>query len=82
MSSRKFYAGLKILPVSAYEKVFEEVDIDGEQRRITHYKCLFVDGQGRQCDKSFVKSTSLIVHYQRHIDLRPFECDQCGYRFS
>ena len=47
MSSRKFYAGLKILPVSAYEKVFEDVAIDGEQRRITHYKCLYVDELGR-----------------------------------
>jgi uncharacterized Zn-finger protein len=30
----------------------------------------------------FEKSTSLIVHYWRHINLRPFRCNLCNSSFT
>ena len=84
VSSRKFYAGLKILPDNSYKKLnmYNEMTYQWE----THFQCLYAEREGRGdaqiCGKSFSKSTSLIVHYQRHINLKPFACDHCNLTFA
>ena len=83
VTSRSTYAGLKILPSNSYRKLRVLVaDENRDEAYETHFQCLFHDSQGSPCHKTFVKSTSLIVHYQRHINLRPFACKVCGMSFT
>ena len=79
-SARSSYAGLKILPEDAVEKI--SVLVEGRGIRTTHYRCTFVHPNGAACNATFPKSTSLVVHYQQHIGLKPFMCDICGNRFT
>ena len=71
VSSRENYAGLKILPINAYQKIWVPVEGYTYTRKMM-FQCNFVHPDGVACQKTFQQSTSLIVHYQRHIDLRPF----------
>ena len=83
VTSRTSYAGLKILPGQAYRKL--RVYDTATENYDTHFQCLFkVHGEGdnEACNKVFVKSTSLIVHYQRHVNLRPFKCKLCSMSFT
>ena len=69
------YAGLKTLPPGSYEKVKR---MNARLQRVsTHFICKYPN-----CDKIFGKSTSLIVHYWRHIDMRPFRCHICQTSFT
>jgi len=43
----------------------------------SHFVCRY-----QNCDKKFNKSSSLIAHYMRHKNLRPFTCDLCGRAFT
>ena len=81
VSSRENYAGLQILPTNAYQKISVPVEGTAETRQ-TMFQCNYVHTDGAACKKAFPKSTSLIVHYQQHIDLKPFSCDECGLRFK
>ena len=83
VTSRQTYAGLKILPSHAYRKLRVPVtDENRDEACETNFQCLYRDSEGTVCHKTFVKSTSLIVHYQRHINLRPFSCKVCGMSFT
>ena len=69
VASRKYYAGLKILPEDSYRKIQKQNE--ETSRYETHFQCLYLagdhtDGERKICGKSFPKSTSLIVHYQHH----------------
>ena len=80
--ARAHYAGLKSLPENAFQKI-SVVPIEGSGVvNRTHYRCAYVTPTGDACNATFPKSTSLIVHYQRHIDMKPFMCTTCGYRFA
>lgn len=68
--NRKTYAGLKTMPPSSYQKV--KMINPQLGRFMTHFICKYPG-----CDRIFVKSTSLIVHYWRHVNLRPFSCNLC-----
>lgn len=85
VSARHTYAGLKILPPDAYEKL----QVYSREKKCieTHFRCKYVSsasrgGPGKACGRQFVKSTSLIVHFQRHINLRPFVCPFCKMSFT
>ena len=80
VTSRESYGGLKILPNNAYQRI--RVPVEGTGTYKTMFQCNFVDPDGVACPKSFPTSTSLVVHYQRHIDLKPFSCSECGNRFT
>lgn len=81
MWNRESYAGLKILPTGAYEKFQVQNEVTGRVQ--THFRCLFLDTDtGKLCGRSYPKSTSLIVHYQRHIDLKPFRCRICDTYYT
>jgi hypothetical protein len=72
---RQTYAGLKTMPPGSYVKVKmlnKEVN-----RYMAHFICKY-----RNCDRIFAKSTSLIVHYWRHINVRPFTCNLCETSFT
>ena len=57
--------------MNAYKKI--SVPVEGyTYARKTMFQCSFVHPDGVACMESFPKSTSLVVHYQRHIDLKPF----------
>lgn len=84
VTSREQYAGLHILPANAYDKF--QVYCREKDRSETHFRCKYVQDEqqpdGEPCNKEFSKSTSLIVHYQRHINLRPFICTACNMSFT
>ena len=69
------YAGLKTMPQGSYERV--KVGDRGSNRGTTHFLCKY-----RDCNREFTKSTSLIVHYWRHTDTRPFTCNLCNTSFT
>jgi hypothetical protein len=69
------YAGLKTMPEGSYDRV--EIFNQDRNQTTTHFVCNF-----RGCKKQFAKSTSLIVHYWRHNDVRPFRCDLCKRSFT
>ena len=75
MASRKTYAGLKTMPPGSYQKV--KMIKPSLGRLMTHFIC-----KHPGCDRIFVKSTSLIVHYWRHVNLRPFSCNLCQTSFT
>ena len=79
-TARANYAGLKILPQGAFQKI--SVPVEGKSICTTHYRCAFVHPDGATCNATFPKSTSLIVHYQQHIALKPFMCTVCGTRYA
>jgi len=43
----------------------------------TYFVCNF-----NNCEMMFQKSTSLIVHYWRHNNVRPFKCNLCNKGFT
>lgn len=63
------------MPAGSYEKVVMCDPATG--RNITSFICNF-----RGCKKVFSKSTSLIVHYWRHNNVRPFPCKICNTSFT
>ena len=63
------------MPVGSYERV--DVFNAAKNQTQTQFVCNF-----RGCKKQFAKSTSLIVHYWRHNDVRPFSCDLCKRSFT
>ena len=72
---RQTYAGLKTMPPGSYEKLRM---LNKELGRFTaHFICKY-----RGCNRIFTKSTSLIVHYWRHINIRPFTCKICNTSFT
>ena len=80
ITSRRTYSGLKILPKESYEKILVHDSAKGKFE--THFACKHSDTKGEICNRTFVKSTSLIVHYLRHINLRPFVCIVCNLSFT
>ena len=80
ISERRNYAGLEILPENAYRRI--RVEDEGTGISTTNFECKFVGSDGTSCHKAYDKSTNLIVHYQRHINLRPFACQLCGISFT
>mmetsp|Transcript_31637 Transcript_31637/g.39385 ORF Transcript_31637/g.39385 Transcript_31637/m.39385 type:complete len:126 (-) Transcript_31637:160-537(-) len=75
VTQRQTYAGLKTIPVGSYER-FKVLNPD-DNRMQTYFVCKY-----RSCNKVFQKSTSLIVHYWRHSDVRPFTCNLCCKSFT
>ena len=63
------------MPLGSYEKI--KVVNKDNKRSITHFICRY-----RNCNAMFTKSTSLIVHYWRHINVRPFTCNLCNTSFT
>ena len=72
---RENYAGLKSMPEGSYSKV--RVYNEQLNRMSTHFIC-----RVENCGRTFVKSTSLIVHYWRHMNVRPFRCNLCNTSFT
>ena len=72
---RENYAGLKTMPPGSYSKL--RVYNKEQNRMMTHFVCRVAN-----CDRTFVKSTSLIVHYWRHMNVRPFKCNLCNTSFT
>ena len=72
---KQTYAGLKTLPAGSYERVTTVDNLTGES--VTSFICKF-----RGCNKLFAKSTSMIVHYWRHLNVRPFPCKICNTSFT
>ena len=75
VQTRQTYAGLKTMPQGSYEKI--KVVNKDNKRSVTHFICKY-----RNCNAMFTKSTSLIVHYWRHINVRPFTCNLCNTSFT
>ena len=75
VTERQTYAGLKTIPPGSYDRF--KVLNPAENRLQTYFVCKF-----RNCNKVFQKSTSLIVHYWRHNDVRPFTCNLCNKSFT
>ena len=76
LNYRHDLTGLKAMPPGSYERI--KLKNGGEQKgSTTHFICKYLD-----CNRIFSKSTSLIVHYLRHIDVRPFSCNYCGMSFT
>ena len=63
------------MPEGSYDRV--EVYNEAKGQMQTNFVCNF-----RGCKKGFAKSTSLIVHYWRHNNVRPFICDLCNCSFT
>ena len=63
------------MPPHAFER-FKMLD-EHDNKLQTYFRCKF-----QNCDKIFKKSTSLIVHYWRHTDVRPFKCELCNKSFT
>ena len=72
---RQTYAGLKTMPKGSYLKI-KTLNEEGK-KMVMHFIC-----QYRGCDRLFAKSTSLIVHYWRHANVRPYKCDLCEASFT
>ena len=72
---RKTYAGLKTMPLGSYRKV--KIFNEDLKQVMTHFVCQFPG-----CSQMFTKSTSLIVHYWRHNNVRPFHCTLCNRSFT
>ena len=66
--------------MGAFRKI--SVPVEGSDACETQFQCTFAHPDGAACHKAYAKSTSLIFHYQRHIDLKPFVCAICGDRFT
>ena len=68
------YAGLRTMPPGSFER---RRFIKNGQPAI-QFVCKF-----RGCSRApFDKSTSMIVHYWRHLNVRPFKCDLCDACFT
>ena len=63
------------MPPGSYER--RKVLVLGAKRPQTYFFCKYGD-----CTQMFQKSTSLIVHYWRHVNLRPFSCNLCQTSFT
>lgn len=75
VTDRQTYAGLHTMPEHAYERRKFLMPDNGRQQ--TYFICKY-----RDCTKMFTKSTSLIVHYWRHTNVRPFTCNLCSKSFT
>ena len=75
VTQRQTYAGLKTMPPGSYERF--KVMNPADSHLQTYFVCNF-----HNCQKVFQKSTSLIVHYWRHNNVRPFTCNLCNKSFT
>ena len=76
LNYRHDLSGLKAMPAGSFERI-KLRNVGGEKGSKTHFVCKY---QG--CNRVLSKSTSLIVHYLRHINVRPYSCNFCGRTFT
>lgn len=60
------YAGLGTLPPGSFEVVRMN---QSRERKQKFYRCKVGD-----CRETFKKSTRIVVHVWKHLNLRPFKC--------